>query len=54
MPPEADRRRATDRHYVAVFAAEARRLARQLRAPGGGRAGGNRTTVEQEQPEVSH
>jgi hypothetical protein len=32
-------RRATERHYVAVVAAEARLLARQLRPPANGRAG---------------
>jgi hypothetical protein len=32
-------RRAADRHYVAVVAAEARRLARQLRPPNAGGAG---------------
>jgi hypothetical protein len=32
-------RRAAERHYVAVVAAEARRLARQLRPPSPGRAG---------------
>ncbi len=30
---EPTRRRASDRHYLAVVAAEARRLARQLRPP---------------------
>jgi hypothetical protein len=32
-PPEPTRRRASDRHYLAVVAAEARRLASQLRPP---------------------
>lgn len=32
-------RRAADRHYLAVVAAEARRLARQLRPPNTGAAG---------------
>jgi hypothetical protein len=31
--PEPTRRRASDRHYLAVVAAEARRLASQLRPP---------------------
>jgi hypothetical protein len=39
---EPNRRRASDRHYLAVVAAEARRLASQLRPPtrtGDGRLG---------------
>jgi hypothetical protein len=32
-PTDPGRRRAADRHYLAVVAAEARRLARQLRPP---------------------
>ena len=36
---EPGRRRPSDRHYLAVVAAEARRLARQMRPPTGGDAG---------------
>jgi hypothetical protein len=36
----ADLRRRAERQYLAVVAAEARRLARQLRSPRSARAGG--------------
>jgi hypothetical protein len=51
---DAVRRRTVDRHYLGVVSAEARRLARELRASGAGRGREDRRVAEDESSEDSH
>jgi hypothetical protein len=47
-------RRAAERHYLAVVAAEARRLARELRPSGPGDRGGRTTFPGYPRPKGAH